>query len=240
MPKKKKKTENHVELSEFPVEKERRDPNSDTENAEDITNTDENAEDVWSQEEIEAALDRCDYISQKLSEGKYRVILRQKCGHTICVDIRGKMLRTRERKIAALMEKKCWECETAEAMPEAQKTAVLYDLPELKGTEKQIKWATIIRSEKINEFQAAIQGADSEVIEYYVPIFNKILKYKASKFWIENRDYDIDWLLDDYDLNKFKAEIEKLNKKIQELKRELQKVRTERTRLKNQLGKQMH
>jgi len=78
------------------------------------------------------------------------------------------------------------------------------NLPELKGSEKQIKWAESIREKIITTFNDYSKNKD---------ILNKLLKKTEAKFWIETRDFPLDTLIEKI-VKKEKKEKEQKEKTI--------------------------
>ena len=73
------------------------------------------------------------------------------CGHQGEVDLFGKS-RDRERKVKYLETCICPACQTAQIRKEAEDAG----LPELEGSEKQIRWALEIRASKIKYTKESI------------------------------------------------------------------------------------
>lgn len=132
---------------------------------------------------------------------KYDVMM--SCGHTQTIQLFGKM-EDRRKKIAWLENHGlCTECakkETernhAEATAKAAAKAVVDNLPELTGTEKQVNWALTIRAKILAEVDKKIEDnksrMDAEILaksELQAKAIKKVLaKFTEARFWIDNRN----------------------------------------------------
>jgi len=85
----------------------------------------------------------------------------------------------------------CDDCKARQREEEARKAAEqskAMELPELVGTEKQIKWALQIRLNAINEIGKQIKEASDPEIELFVKLgFAEMLKETKASWWIDNR-----------------------------------------------------
>lgn len=62
---------------------------------------------------------------------------------------------------------------------------------ELKGTEKQVKWANDIRPKVITNFEKYIEDKkESSSIEKIKAAFEKMKTIDDAKWWIEHREYE--------------------------------------------------
>lgn len=132
------------------------------------------------------------------------------CGHTAEMYIEGST-KDKERRIAYLEKygvcPACYKKEQEEKREKAAKSAhewaMQCNLPELTGTEKQIKWGETLRQEIligiIAECKLMLKSSKNK--EEYLELANKfktMLKWmrdqEEAKFWIESRDY----LVNDY------------------------------------------
>lgn len=81
----------------------------------------------------------------------------------------------------------CEDCRREAERKEAE--AVSGDLPELKGTEKQVAWAYTLRVKAIKGVEKAITAyLDSSKMDLAEPILRTLKAKDAAKFWIDNRD----------------------------------------------------
>jgi hypothetical protein len=86
----------------------------------------------------------------------------------------------------------CKEIEKREASERAAKAAEEAGLPELGGTEKQVRWAEVLRLAKLKEFDEAqargvfrpAPGKEAEVAELLASVKGQT----GATFWIDNRD----------------------------------------------------
>jgi len=127
---------------------------------------------------------------------KYQIT--RSCGHTETVNICGPG-KDRDRKAEYESGKLCYECYQAKqraerdaAAAQAAETAAETGLPELTGSEKQIKWALQIRAEKLAEidgYRAQLANAPSDADRQTAEgIMNWIAAQAAAAWWIDNRD----------------------------------------------------
>ena len=107
------------------------------------------------------------------------------CGHSETVELFGK-LADRDRKIAWLESKPCWDCDRAaetKRWHDVGRALGLKDITE--GTEKQIAWAYSIRG----RFLAKLQSQDQWPLALSIDYVNARAASVTSKFWINRRDY---------------------------------------------------
>lgn len=93
----------------------------------------------------------------------------------------------------------CPECYNArikaEKLAEADEMIGDVELVNLTGSEKQIKWANDIRSQKLAEV-LKVYGTSKEFLDVLYPLVNK---KSESKFWIDNRFASVAELLNKID-----------------------------------------
>ncbi|SEF86587.1 hypothetical protein [Parabacteroides chinchillae] len=117
-----------------------------------------------------------------------------KCGHEITVNIVGKVSE-REGKAEYLAGRLCPECYKKEKELSA-KELVQEDmnLPELNGSDKQVSWATSIRTkfiETAEELYTKAPDSNKEKIRQVIDLYKSdMLKNTSSSFWIDKR-YDL-------------------------------------------------
>ena len=114
------------------------------------------------------------------------------CGHTAEVQLYGKEAE-RQKKIAWYSTINCPECEAHEQKEKAEAAG----LPELTGSEKQIKWATKLRNDALAKLDAQIAVISNTDNKSKMTAFRNqwIGKETASTYWIDNRD-ELDSLRD--------------------------------------------
>lgn len=126
---------------------------------------------------------------------KYQI--ERACGHTETVNICGPH-KDRDRKAEYESGKLCHECYQAKVQTErdaaaeqAAEQAAATGLPELAGSDKQIKWALQIRAEVIAEldgYRAALDSApDQAQRELAESIMDWIAGQTSASWWIDNR-----------------------------------------------------
>lgn len=95
------------------------------------------------------------------------------------------------RKIAWLEDQKCLACQRKsqkEDLRDADNTArEKFRLCELRGTPKQVAWATDIRAQFFNRVEMALGGRDDSFFKQACEYF---AQESSAKFWIENRPHD--------------------------------------------------
>ena len=115
-----------------------------------------------------------------------------KCGHSGVLDLGGKT-KDREWKVEQAQYNLCPDCYRAAKQREMEEELAKYDLPELTGTERQVKWATDIRFKFAHEANRIMNEDryknNSEFIEKYEKTYKSVVDVETtSKWWIENRD----------------------------------------------------
>lgn len=113
--------------------------------------------------------------------------IKMSCGHTVTIELYGKM-DAREKRIHYLEQygicPACWE-----AMRDEWETA--RELPPLEGTEKQIVWARRVRQERIKELEKLPEPATSAEADLRAAFLAWLnAKTKAAE-WIDSRDLSL-------------------------------------------------
>lgn len=110
--------------------------------------------------------------------GKYTITY--ECGCQEVMNLFGKITE-RERTIARYATMACPHCRALAAQKEAEAAG----LPLLKGSDKQISWASDIRKEAIELIDKMREIAtDKDLAE---SLFKPFLANTSASFWIENR-----------------------------------------------------
>lgn len=123
-----------------------------------------------------------------------KVNITYSCGHQGTINVFGKS-EERERKIKYFEEYGlCPDCYKAEKQKETEEFAVKKcELPELKGSEKQVAWANKIRKEKIEEFEkekpAIRKGAGDDFADFLNDFTTNYYKNTSASWWIDHRDW---------------------------------------------------
>lgn len=122
-----------------------------------------------------------------------KVNITYSCGHEGTIEVFGKA-EERERKIKYFEEYGlCPDCYKKGKQGEEKAFAVKYELPELKGSEKQISWANKIRKEKIKEFEgekpAIRKGAGDDFADFLDKFTNHYYKNNSASWWIDHREW---------------------------------------------------
>lgn len=116
---------------------------------------------------------------------KYEV--KMSCGHTVTVNFYGKG-EGRERFIAWLEKYGlCHECKKAEEETARNEFEASHDLPDLEGSEEQVKWARSIREKFITEIEK-IPANNEEGEELKAMMIKYFADRTDSRFFIDNRD----------------------------------------------------
>lgn len=120
---------------------------------------------------------------------KYRI--KMSCGHVQEVTVSGSA-NERERQISYLERfgdcDECIERKREKDMLQAQEEAIGKNWPALTGTEKQIKWAEVIRKTKIRELEEFVTIFCQANITEAGDILRKISRNSSAKWWIEHRN----------------------------------------------------
>ena len=116
---------------------------------------------------------------------KYEV--KMSCGHTVTVNLYGKT-EERERRIAWLEKYGlCYECEKEQEENARNRFEAEHDLPDLEGSEKQVKWARSIREKFITEIEK-IPTNNEEGEELKAMMVKYFADRTDSRFFINSRD----------------------------------------------------
>lgn len=112
------------------------------------------------------------------------------CGHIGTVELFGRV-RDRERKIAWLETTKCPDCTQKEAEARLQAFEEEYELPEIKGSPKQIEWGRSIRKTVMenlsNNADNWFKKGDTDKQQDVLNIINMFASQDTARFWIDNR-----------------------------------------------------
>lgn len=130
------------------------------------------------------------------------------CGHSDRIDLIGKE-KDRQRRLAWLESTglcpECWEKKRAEdkaALEEyKEQTAAEYGLPELIGSEKQIKWAKDIRFDFLKKSERLINETNPAAVILLRTMNawrDNALRQESAKWWIDNRGTAYRYIDDDY------------------------------------------
>jgi hypothetical protein len=118
---------------------------------------------------------------------KYTV--KHACGHSQVHNLVGPG-KERERKIAWLQGQVCVDCWKAGQRKAAELTTAQYDLPALKGTEKQVAWANQIRADFLKSQITRIEN-DPRTVDYRPTMVQALVEAVSSVVesarWIDNR-----------------------------------------------------
>lgn len=122
-----------------------------------------------------------------------KVTIKYSCGHEGILEVFGKA-EERERKIKYFEEfGLCPSCYKAEKSSEEKEVSEKHKLPGLKGSEKQISWASKIRKGLIEKFeeekQAIRKGAGDSFADFLNDFTNNYYKNDSSSWWIDHREW---------------------------------------------------
>ncbi|CAM3743144.1 hypothetical protein COLU111180_06170 [Cohnella lubricantis] len=119
------------------------------------------------------------------------------CGHTVTVDLVGKG-KDREWKLKQMEQGVCTDCYRAQQQAKAEAKAAEQGLPALEGSEKQIAWATTIRSKMIDEIFEPIRKEltkgtpkdeqAAKAIAWMIEQVTEKINTASAKWWIDNRN----------------------------------------------------
>lgn len=119
-----------------------------------------------------------------------------KCGHEVVYQLYGKF-EDRERKAAYYETLDCPECRRRHELEQAETNAQADNLPELKGSEKQIAWAMSIRNKwmgLVSNLIAQVNAntnANPQLKEKFMAAITSRKGETSAAWWIDNR-YSID------------------------------------------------
>lgn len=122
-----------------------------------------------------------------------KVNITYSCGHEGTIEVFGKA-EERERKIKYFEEcGLCPNCYKAEKQTEEKTFAEGHELPELKGSGKQISWANKIRKELIEKFEkekpAIRKGAGDDFADFLDDFTNDYYQNDSASWWIDHREW---------------------------------------------------
>lgn len=112
------------------------------------------------------------------------------CGHEHEYQLFGKS-RERDRKIAWLEKQECPACRRKAEEEAAKKATEGMELPELEGTEKQVKWANTIRGQFINATRTYNETCAFGIANPRIDVekaLSIIASVKTARDFIDNRD----------------------------------------------------
>lgn len=161
------------------------------------------------------------------------------CGHPGEIRIVGCSKKDRDWRFENYFSQECPDCKRKaldEKMDvefaEAQQSATQKELPTLSGTEKQIRWATILRHQRIGQFEEFIKKCEDTIninisngfkkeaddqkqqLSSMQYVIDYILQHKTSaKFFIDCRDDSVRSIVSDNEAeaSKFKEEIKRIS-----------------------------
>lgn len=137
--------------------------------------------------------------------------VRHSCGHIETVNLGGPE-RERERMIAWLKERPCFDCHRQAESVEAARAAEVDGLPTLTGTGKQIEWAmrsrqqqltkvASMRDEYVARGERAIAAGKATADEVRVGVasaeasIGRLASRTSASWWIDRRSYSVRELL---------------------------------------------
>ena len=108
------------------------------------------------------------------------------CGHTGRIQLYGSA-KEREYRAAHEAKKLCHACFVSQQLHDAQEITEGMNLPDLRGSEKQVVWATQLRAKMLLAYKnTTIPTQLSEAIEFLV--HHMVNTQTESAWWIERRD----------------------------------------------------
>ena len=132
---------------------------------------------------------------------KYEVT--HSCGHTETIALFGPH-KSREYRISCEESKLCPDCWKKQQQEKAEQFSKENELPDLVGTEKQVAWATRIRSEMVRSMNDRFENLQScldntkgdgeertklaETLDLELKEFACLVQETSSRYWIDNRD----------------------------------------------------
>ncbi len=127
------------------------------------------------------------------------------CGHEDSVEVGGYSEEYRKQAALGKFDGLCPHCqqkkieeEREREREEARKVAGELKLPELQGSEKQIKWALSIRNRAVEELKPSIDYAErlleenpsNNLAKAYISMAKDLINNPKSSTWIDYRQYD--------------------------------------------------
>lgn len=135
-----------------------------------------------------------------------------KCGHTQDHDLSHKAAGERAGYVAWLEKQACTDCwkksakrkvskelaaERASRMDDAYADQERSNLPVLRGSEKQVEWATRLRYEKLHDiYVERVESGALDEDAFDTDVLEPARMIGTAKFWIDNRDAADDALLE--------------------------------------------
>ena len=128
------------------------------------------------------------------------------CGHEGEVSIPGTR-KTGEYRAKMIFSGLCPDCQAAADEKLVDELKEKYsspdsDLPMLEGSVKQIVWAESLRASRMNQVDYLVKKIknfyDDEGIKLALLAIQKIFQISSSRWWIDHRDYDLDYMVENY------------------------------------------
>jgi hypothetical protein len=127
-----------------------------------------------------------------------KYVVQWACGHETTEQLFGKE-RDRQAWIRGAATRLCPDCLAAKRKTEAEAIQAESGLPELKGSEKQVVWATRIRADVLKEvdelrqkFERALtEAARSKFLEIFDSWADGLKATTSASWWIDNRDMPV-------------------------------------------------
>lgn len=128
------------------------------------------------------------------------------CGHEGEVSIPGTR-KTGEYRAKMIFSGLCPDCQAAADEKLVAELKEKYsspdsDLPMLEGSVKQIVWAESLRASRMNQVDYLVKKIknfyDDEGIKLALLAIQKIFQISSSRWWIDRRDYDLDYMVEHY------------------------------------------
>ncbi len=122
------------------------------------------------------------------------------CGHTGTADLSKKAAGERAGFVAWLEKQECFPCknETEEASEEVQaqrekdkqeqnERAERFNLPDLRGTAKQVPWGVQVRDELIRFAYDQVQNGTLTEQDFEANVLATVRRIDTARWWIDNR-----------------------------------------------------
>ncbi|WP_216917151.1 hypothetical protein [Nocardia noduli] len=114
------------------------------------------------------------------------------CGHTARIQIYGTNVHgEREAKAARLGDQPCPDCRRAAEHATAAESALVLDLPQLTGSDKQVAWAVVLRDRAFRRLDAALDDERDSLADLDArrEVYREILAaVDSAAMWIDYRD----------------------------------------------------
>lgn len=132
------------------------------------------------------------------------------CGHEDSVEVGGYSEEYRKQAALGKFDGLCPHCqqkkvedEREREREEARKVAGELNLPELQGSEKQIKWALSIRNRAVEELKPSMDYAEkllkenpsNNLAKAYVSMAKDLINNPKSSTWIDYRQHDFKYMI---------------------------------------------